>query len=105
MTNVRTYGQLRHIARNQKTQDTEDKSATTSTFRKRTEKELPPAIDQIKISHGGTILGNEIYMTGDLNKAVEARIKKANNEWKHVSRKIFRKKASSGKIRYYYGTH
>ena len=27
-------------------------------------KETPPPFDQIKISQGGTILDNEIYMTG-----------------------------------------
>ena len=61
--------------------------------------ELPLPLDQIRFSQGGTILGKEIYMTGNLNKAVEARIRNANNTWGQASRKIFRNKAFSRKIK------
>ena len=61
--------------------------------------ELPPPFDQIKIRQGGTILGDEIYMTGNLNRSVEARIKMANNTWKQVNRKIFRSNAFNRKIK------
>ena len=38
-------------------------------------------------------------MTRKLDKAVEERIQKATNTWKHVGRKIFRKRAFCRKIR------
>ena len=61
--------------------------------------ELPPPFDQIEFATGGTILGKEIYMGGNLSVAVDARIKKGNQTWKLVSRKISRNKAPVPKIR------
>ena len=62
-------------------------------------KELPPPFGQIKTRHGGNNTRGEIYMTGNLNRAVGARIKKANNTWKQVSSEKFRNKAFNRKIK------
>ena len=61
--------------------------------------EETPPFGHIRISQGGTILGNGIYMTGNPNVAVEAGIQNANNTWKHVNRTTFRNMAFNRKIR------
>ena len=63
------------------------------------EQEQPPPFGQIKFITGWAIIGKEIYMAGNLSKAVEARIKKANNTWRQVSRKIFRNNAFNRNVK------
>ena len=61
--------------------------------------QTPPPFDQIRFARGVAITGNEIYMAGNLEKEVVARIQDARSAWRHVNRMIFRNKTFNHKIK------